>query len=53
MGSTDEWHLESRGKLAARVWEKQKREMAPRYGFGFVLAWKMKVGRRFWPGDQR
>jgi hypothetical protein len=68
-----------RGKLAARVWEKQKRglahlhgvisvespthvrwagayisalrDMAPRYGFGFVDGWH-KVGRRFWPGVQ-
>jgi hypothetical protein len=27
------------------------REMAPRYGFGFVDGWH-KVGRRFWPGTQ-
>ena len=27
------------------------RELAPRYGFGFVDGWH-KVGRRFWPGDQ-
>lgn len=68
-----------KGKLAARVWEKQRRglahlhgvisvespahvrwaeayvtalrEMAPRYGFGFVDGWH-KVGRRFWPGVQ-
>jgi hypothetical protein len=68
-----------KGKLATRVWEKQKRglahlhgvlsvespahlrwaeayitalrEMAPRYGFGFVDGWH-KVGRRFWPGVQ-
>jgi hypothetical protein len=68
-----------KGKLLARVWEKQARglahlhgvlavetpgdvkwaqayltalrEMAPRYGFGFVDGWE-KVGRRFWPGDQ-
>jgi hypothetical protein len=68
-----------KGKLLARVWEKQKRglahlhgvvsvaepgdvawakeyigalrELAPRYGFGFVDGWH-KVGRRFWPGDQ-
>jgi len=68
-----------KGKLAARVWEKQKRglahlhgvisvespahvrwaqayvtalrEMAPRYGFGFVDGWH-KVGRKFWPGVQ-
>lgn len=68
-----------KGKIAARVWEKQKRglahlhgvlavsnpdelawaqayvtalrEMAPRYGFGFVDGWE-KIGRRFWPGDQ-
>jgi hypothetical protein len=68
-----------RGKLLARVWEKQKRglahvhgvlavtnlverrwaeayltalrELAPRYGFGFVDGWQ-KVGRKFWPGDQ-
>lgn len=68
-----------KGKLAARVWEKQKRglahlhgvisvgspehvrwaeayitalrEMAPRYGFGFVDGWQ-KVGRKFWPGVQ-
>jgi hypothetical protein len=68
-----------KGKIAARVWEKQKRglahlhgvvsvesathvrwaeayitavrEMAPRYGFGFVDGWD-KVGRRFWPGVQ-
>jgi hypothetical protein len=68
-----------KGKLAARVWEKQKRglahlhgvvsvesrahvrwaeiyitalrELAPRYGFGFVDGWH-KVGRKFWPGVQ-
>ena len=68
-----------KGKIAARVWEKQKRglahlhgvlavttpaefrwaeayvtalrEMAPRYGFGFVDGWE-KISRRFWPGDQ-
>jgi hypothetical protein len=68
-----------KGKLAARVWEKQRRglahvhgvisvespaharwaetyitalrEMAPRYGFGFVDGWH-KIGRRFWPGVQ-
>ena len=68
-----------KGKLLARVWEKQKRglahvhgvigvgtaderawagayvmalrELAPRYGFGFVDGWH-KIGRRFWPGDQ-
>jgi hypothetical protein len=68
-----------KGKLAARVWEKQKRglahvhgvvsvesaahvrwaeayitglrELAPRYGFGYVDGWH-KVGRRFWPGVQ-
>jgi hypothetical protein len=68
-----------KGKLAARVWEKQKRglahlhgvisvespkhaqwakayitalrEMAPRYGFGYVDGWH-KVGRKFWPGVQ-
>lgn len=68
-----------KGKLAARVWEKQKRglahlhgvvsvespdhvrwaeayvtalrDLAPRYGFGFVDGWH-KVGRRFWPGVQ-
>jgi hypothetical protein len=68
-----------KGKLLARVWEKQARglahlhgvlsvespgdvawakayltalrEMAPRYGFGFVDGWE-KVGRRFWPGVQ-
>lgn len=68
-----------KGKLACRVWEKQKRglahlhgvisvespthrrwaeayvtalrEMAPRYGFGFVDGWH-KVGRKFWPGVQ-
>jgi hypothetical protein len=27
------------------------RDMAPRYGFGFVDGWE-KLGRRFWPGDQ-
>jgi hypothetical protein len=27
------------------------REMAPRYGFGFVDGWH-KVGRKFWPGVQ-
>jgi hypothetical protein len=27
------------------------RELAPRYGFGFVDGWH-KVGRRFWPGVQ-
>ena len=68
-----------KGKLLARVWEKQKRglahvhgiiavetpaerawakayvtalrEMAPRYGFGFVDGWH-KIGRKFWPGSQ-
>src|SRR4051812_45776064 len=68
-----------KGKLLARVWEKQRRglahihgvisvatpterawakayvtalrEIAPRYGFGFVDGWH-KVGRRFWPGGQ-
>jgi hypothetical protein len=68
-----------KGKLAARVWEKQKRglahlhgvvsvesptdvrwaeayvtalrELAPRYGFGFVDGWH-SVGRKFWPGVQ-
>lgn len=68
-----------KGKLLARVWEKQARglahlhgvlsvetpgdvawakayltalrEMAPRYGFGFVDGWE-KVGRKFWPGEQ-
>lgn len=68
-----------KGKLLARVWEKQARglahvhgalsvespgdvawakayltalrEMAPRYGFGFVDGWE-KVGRKFWPGTQ-
>ena len=68
-----------KGKIAARVWEKQKRglahlhgvlavttpdefrwaeayvtalrEMAPRYGFGFVDGWE-KISRKFWPGDQ-
>jgi hypothetical protein len=68
-----------KGKLLARVWEKQARglahlhgvlvvekpgdvmwakaylialrELAPRYGFGFVDGWE-KVGRKFWPGDQ-
>jgi hypothetical protein len=27
------------------------RELAPRYGFGFVDGWH-KVGRKFWPGVQ-
>jgi hypothetical protein len=27
------------------------RELAPRYGFGFVDGWH-KVGRKFWPGEQ-
>lgn len=27
------------------------RDMAPRYGFGFVDGWH-KVGRKFWPGVQ-
>src|SRR5439155_24693149 len=68
-----------KGKLHARVWEKQRRglahlhgviavgtpserawaevymtglrEMAPRYGFGFVDGWH-KIGRKFWPGVQ-
>lgn len=68
-----------KGKLLARVWEKQARglahlhgvlsvdtpgdvawakayltalrEMAPRYGFGFVDGWE-KVSRKFWPGAQ-
>ncbi|HEY8646080.1 MAG TPA: hypothetical protein VIL77_09410 [Gaiellaceae bacterium] len=68
-----------KGKLATRVWEKQKRglahlhgvvsvespahlqwaeayvnalrDLAPRYGFGFVDGWH-KVGRKFWPGVQ-
>jgi hypothetical protein len=69
----------AKGKIAARVWEKEKRglahvdgvlpvstpaevawagayvmalrELAPRYGFGFVDGWE-KIGRRLWPGDQ-
>jgi hypothetical protein len=68
-----------KGKIAARVWEKQKRglahlhgvlavttpdelrwaqaymtalrELASRYGFGFVDGWE-KISRRFWPRDQ-
>ncbi len=68
-----------KGKLAAGVWEKQKRglahlhgvlsvespahvrwaeayvtalrEMAPRYGFGFVDGWH-QISRKFWPGVQ-
>jgi hypothetical protein len=68
-----------RGRIRARVWEKQKRglahlhgvlsvgkpgelrwaeayvealrELAPRYGFGFVDGWE-KISRKFWPGDQ-
>jgi hypothetical protein len=68
-----------KGKLLARVWEKQKRglahvhgviavgtpderawaqayvealrDLASRYGFGFVDGWH-KIGRKFWPGDQ-
>jgi hypothetical protein len=68
-----------KGKIAVRVWEKQKRglahvhgviavespvqvrwaeeyinalrELAPRYGFGFVDGWH-KVSRKFWPGVQ-
>jgi len=68
-----------KGKIAARVWEKQKRglvhvhgvlsvstpdelawaqsyvtalrELAPRYGFGFVDGWH-KIRRKFWPGVQ-
>jgi hypothetical protein len=68
-----------KGKLATRVWEKQKRglahlhgvvsvespahlrwaeeyvnalrELAPRYGFGFVDGWH-KISRKFWPGVQ-
>src|SRR5205823_13807859 len=27
------------------------RELAPRYGFGFVDGWE-RIGRKFWPGDQ-
>jgi len=27
------------------------RELAPRYGFGFVDGWH-KIGRKFWPGMQ-
>ena len=27
------------------------RELAPRYGFGFVDGWR-NIGRRFWPGVQ-
>jgi hypothetical protein len=27
------------------------RELAPRYGFGFVDGWE-KIGRKFWPGEQ-
>jgi hypothetical protein len=27
------------------------REIAPRYGFGFVDGWE-KIGRKFWPGVQ-
>jgi hypothetical protein len=66
-----------KGKILARVWEKQRRglahihgvlsvgtpaehawsaayvsalkEMAPRYGFGFVDGWE-KIGRKFWEG---
>jgi hypothetical protein len=72
-------HTGHRGKLLARVWEKQKRglahlhgvisvatpterfwaeayvcalrDLAPRYGFGFVDGWH-KIGRRHWPGVQ-
>jgi hypothetical protein len=68
-----------KGRLLARVWEKQKRglahlhgvigvgtplerawakayvtalrELAPRYGFGFVDGWD-NIGRKFWPGGQ-
>jgi hypothetical protein len=68
-----------KGKLLARVWEKQKRglahvhgvisvsspeervwarvyvealrELAPRYGFGYVDGWQ-HISRKFWPGEQ-
>jgi hypothetical protein len=43
------------GTPAERAWAKAYvealREMAPRYGFGFVDGWH-KVGRKFWPGEQ-
>jgi hypothetical protein len=35
----------------ARAYLIALREMAPRYGFGFVDGWE-KVGRKFWPGVQ-
>ena len=43
------------GTPAERAWAKAYvtalRDMAPRYGFGFVDGWH-KVGRKFWPGEQ-
>lgn len=35
----------------ARAYLTALRELAPRYGFGFVDGWE-KVGRRYWPGTQ-
>lgn len=35
----------------AKAYVTALREMAPRYGFGFVDGWH-KIGRKFWPGDQ-
>ena len=35
----------------SRAYVTALREMAPRYGFGFVDGWH-KIGRKFWPGTQ-
>jgi hypothetical protein len=35
----------------AKAYLNALRELAPRYGFGFVDGWE-KVGRKFWPGQQ-
>ena len=43
------------GTPAERAWAKAYvealRQLAPRYGFGFVDGWH-KIGRKFWPGEQ-
>jgi hypothetical protein len=35
----------------AKAYVEALRDMAPRYGFGFVDGWH-KAGRKFWPGEQ-
>ena len=35
----------------AKAYVNALRELAPRYGFGFVDGWE-KIGRKFWPGEQ-